>query len=400
MENVEFKSNGLCGVLKTSKTRLSHWNATVSKRSDFIKSTTTYVKVTFGKKFDSAKLEVCNEDTLLKVYSIQLFETGSITIQGNYVSQWCTSECVGLKQLVDKLEKSDSTLHEGIVRFNLLEPAWDNNWFQPASINQSFSSRFPNWTDVHKSIDHDQSEYEICLLPLLGTEITEPITITSTPILILAETPNTHITIGDVSPNVQISGKRRQELLRKAHDRRKESDDKIENLKSTIAALKENLNKSQKQNKEMKILLINQNEKIKLTGKINKIVSDFDSYSRTFQSAQKYVSEHETIKKEFNLLKDHNESFKKSQFIDPCSLANLNKDFLTIQEHSTKLGKRIESVNEQLNSKVKESVSNKEEFLNKRIDEIVNSLQSTNLTYSREIMMQNIHRLNLLFKNC
>ena len=86
------------------------------------------------------------------------------------------------------------------------------------------------------------------------------------------------------------------------------------------------------------------------------------------------MPEHETIKKEFNLLKDHNESFKKSQLIDPwpidpCSLANLNQDLLIVQEDSTKLGKRIESVNEQLNSKVKESVSNMEEFLNKRIDE-------------------------------
>ena len=138
MENVEFKSNRLCGVLKTSKTRLRHWKTAVSKRLglDFIKSTTTDAKVTFGKKFDSTMLEVFDENTLLTVYSIQFFETVSITIQGNYVSQWCTFECVGLKQLVDKLEKSDSTLHEGIIRHNLLEPTWDNNWFQPASVNR------------------------------------------------------------------------------------------------------------------------------------------------------------------------------------------------------------------------------------------------------------------------
>ena len=127
----------------------------VSKRLDFIKSTTNDVKVTFGKKFDSAKLEVFDEDTLLTVYGIQFFETGSITIQGNSVSQWCTFECVGLKQSVDKLEKGDSTLHESIIRLNLLEPMWDNNWFQPASINQSVSSTSLNGTNVHKSIDHD-----------------------------------------------------------------------------------------------------------------------------------------------------------------------------------------------------------------------------------------------------
>ena len=75
----------------------------------------------------------------------------------------------------------------------------------------------------------------------------------------------------------------------------------------------------------MNILINNQNEKInKLTGKINKIVSEFDSYPKKFQTVQKYVSEHETIKKEFNLLKYNNESFKKSQLIDPCSLAKLN----------------------------------------------------------------------------
>ena len=89
---------------------------------------------------------------------------------------------------MDKLEKSDSTLHEGIIRHNLLEPTWDNNWFQPASINQSFSFTSLNGTNVHKSIDHDQSE-EVGLLPIPGTE---SITITSTPIQILAETPNTH----------------------------------------------------------------------------------------------------------------------------------------------------------------------------------------------------------------
>ena len=165
------------------------------------------MKVTFSKKFDSAKLEVFDEDTLLTVYSIQFFETGSITIHGNYVSQWCTFECVGLKQLVDKLEKRDSTLHEGIIRLNLLEPTWDNNWFQATWINQLFSSTSPNGTNIHKSIDHDQPEEEVSLLPLPGTEITEPITITSTPIPILAETPNAHITIGGVSTDIHISGK-------------------------------------------------------------------------------------------------------------------------------------------------------------------------------------------------
>ena len=358
--------------MKTSKTRLRRWKTAVSKRLDFIKNTTTDAKVTFSKKFDSAKLEVFDKYTSLTVYRIQFFETRSLTIQGNYVSQWCTFECVGLKQLVDKLEKSDSTLHEGIIRSNLLEPTWDNNWFQPASVNQPFSSTSPDETNVHKSIDHDQSE-KVGLLPLSGTK---PITITSTPIPILAETPNTHITIGDVSTNIHISGKRRQELLCKAHDRRKERDHKIEDLKSTVAALKEDLNKFQKQNKEMNVLINNQNEKInKLTGKINKIVSDFDSYSKTFQTVQKYVSENETIKKEFNLLKDYNESFIKSQLIDPCSLANLNQDFLTPQDDSTKLRKQIESVNNQLNSKVNESVSNMEEFLNKKIDEALKDSQ-------------------------
>ena len=86
---------------------------------------------------------------------------------------------------------------------------WDNNWFQPASINQLLTSTSPNGTNVHKSIDHDQSE-EVGLLPFLETE---PITITLTPIPILAVTSNTHLTIGDVSTNIHISGKRRQELL-------------------------------------------------------------------------------------------------------------------------------------------------------------------------------------------
>ena len=81
MEIVEFKSNGLCGALKTSKTRLRHWRKAVFKRLDFIQSTTTDVKVTFGKKFDSAKLEVSADVTLLTVYSIQFFDTGSITVQ-------------------------------------------------------------------------------------------------------------------------------------------------------------------------------------------------------------------------------------------------------------------------------------------------------------------------------
>ena len=218
---------------ETSKTRLRHWKTAVSKRLDFIKSTTTDVKVTFGKKFDSAKLEVFDGDTLLTVYGIQFFETGSITVQGNYVSQWCTFECIGLKQLVDKLEKSDSTLHEGIIRHNLLEPTWDNNWFQPASINQSFSSTSPNGTNVHKSTDHDQSE-EVGLLPIPGTK---PITITSTPIPILPETPNTHITIGDVSTNISQGREDKSYYVKRMADEKKEMI-KLKNLKSIIAALK------------------------------------------------------------------------------------------------------------------------------------------------------------------
>ena len=68
------------------------------------------------------------------------------------------------------------------------------------------------------------------------------------------------------------------------------------------------------------------------------------------------------LRKNLIYSKNHNESFKKSQLIDPCSLANLNRDLLTLQEVSTELGKQIESVNNQLNSRVNESVSSMEEF--------------------------------------
>ena len=70
-----------------------------------------------------------------------------------------------------------------------------------------------------------------------------------------------------------------------------------------------------------------------------------------------------------------NESCKKSQLIDPCSLANLNQDLLTLREDSAKLEKRIEPVNEQLNSKMKQSISNTEEFLNERIDQTLSDSQ-------------------------
>ena len=44
MKNIEFKSNRLCGVLKTSKAHQRHQRTAVSKRLDFIKSTMTDVK--------------------------------------------------------------------------------------------------------------------------------------------------------------------------------------------------------------------------------------------------------------------------------------------------------------------------------------------------------------------
>ena len=83
------------------------WKTATFKRAEYLRDEITCVRIICGNKFDSVKLQVADKVDMTTVYSIQFFNTGSITVQGNYVSQWCDFEFEDLRELVKKLENSD-----------------------------------------------------------------------------------------------------------------------------------------------------------------------------------------------------------------------------------------------------------------------------------------------------
>ena len=96
------------------------------KRAKYLYDEITGVRIIYGNKFDSVKLQVADKDNITTIYSIQFFNTGSVTVQGNYVSQWCEFEFEDLRELVNKLENSDKDSYESLITSSLCETHWNN----------------------------------------------------------------------------------------------------------------------------------------------------------------------------------------------------------------------------------------------------------------------------------
>ena len=60
---------------------------------------------------------------------MKFFNTGSITMQENYVSQWCDFEFEDLRELVNKLENSNKNLNGSLIISALCETPWNDTWF-------------------------------------------------------------------------------------------------------------------------------------------------------------------------------------------------------------------------------------------------------------------------------
>ena len=94
----------------------------------------------------------------------------------------------------------------------------------------------------------------------------------------------------------------------------------------------------------------------------------------------KYIRDHEDLKKEFMDVKEDNKSFKHSQLIDPCNFANLNQDILLLKESTKKLERKIEHSLQQQKSENSKSFSNTEEFFKNKIIQTVKEERDINLT--------------------
>ena len=84
MEQTKLKANGLCVVFKTNESRLDLWKTAILnlKRAKYLRDEITRVRIIYGNKFDSVKLQVADKDDIITIYSIQFFNTGSVTVQG------------------------------------------------------------------------------------------------------------------------------------------------------------------------------------------------------------------------------------------------------------------------------------------------------------------------------
>ena len=124
MEQTELKANGLCLVFKTNKLSLDLWKTAILKRVEYICGEIICVRIICDNKFDSVKLQVTDKDDMTTIYSIHFWDTGSITVQRNYVSQWCDFE--DLRELINKLKNSDINSIESLITSALCETPLNN----------------------------------------------------------------------------------------------------------------------------------------------------------------------------------------------------------------------------------------------------------------------------------
>ena len=342
----------------------------ILKRAKYLRDEITSVRIIYGNKFDSVKLQVADKDDITTIYSIQFFNTGSVTVQGNYVSQWCEFEFEDLCELVNKLENSDKDSYESLIKSALCETHWNNTWFLN-SIDFCDDSIDSLVLQIRKS---EEQNIGVGLHTIVDENKDTPVItdihdLTKTPEPILIDTP--------VLPTTSvISPEKRLQYLRRAGDTVKLKDDKINKLQKTIEVLQISLKETQKQNKELNTIIQSQNE----SQKVNKVESQFESFNKTLQTVNKYIRDHEDLKKEFMDVKEDNKSFKHSQLIDPCNFANLNQDILLLKESTEKLEKKIEHSLQQQKSENSKSFSNTEEFFENKIIQTVKEERDINLT--------------------
>ena len=58
------KVNGLCVVFKTNESRLDLWKTAILKRAKYLLDEITRVRIIYGNKFDSVKLQVADKDDI------------------------------------------------------------------------------------------------------------------------------------------------------------------------------------------------------------------------------------------------------------------------------------------------------------------------------------------------
>ena len=62
MEQTELKANGLCVVFETNESRLDLWKTAILKRAKYLHDEITRVRIIYGNKFDSIKLQVADKE--------------------------------------------------------------------------------------------------------------------------------------------------------------------------------------------------------------------------------------------------------------------------------------------------------------------------------------------------
>ena len=88
MEDITIKSNDLCAVLDCKKDLNHCWRLVIEERCNQVKCSNPSVNtITTGKRSNSIKIQTIIQDITTAIFSLQFFDTGKITIQGNFIDE-------------------------------------------------------------------------------------------------------------------------------------------------------------------------------------------------------------------------------------------------------------------------------------------------------------------------
>ena len=101
MENITIKSNGICAVLDCKKDLIHCWRLVIEERCNQIKPSNPSVNtIISGKRNNSIRFQTVIQDITTAIFSLQFFDSGKITIQGNFVDEWKINELPVLESIL------------------------------------------------------------------------------------------------------------------------------------------------------------------------------------------------------------------------------------------------------------------------------------------------------------
>ena len=343
--------------------------------------------ITIRKRNNSIKFQTIIQDVTTVIFSLQFFDTGKITIQGNFVDEWKINELPVLESIVNQLGPltAGDLSNEDSVKSAILNAHWVNNWWLE-DIGSAMDSH---------SILADRN-------PVCVEQCTTPQFPEYTPIpLNNADTPSRN-----ENTTSKLTEERKEFLRNKAKSSAEARKVKLDDLIKITSSLQAQMTTVISENNDFKLAFEEQNKIINtLDSKVQNIISENNSLKSSIKEKERNISElhsnlddliieNNSLKSKVKELTKNMDRFlnwsTESRPVDgydttpPPPFASLMADVLTFTEKTEKIERKVKQHHEEHNVSVQKSAKGLETFFRKQLEntneditEKINNIQDT-----------------------